>query len=125
MNSILTIVLLLSLLNVFSCEKCSTELDVDYRGIPYSIDFAYESRRTFQECCAFCDQVSQCMAWTFIYETQVCILKKGLGYRLPTRGSKINLLGQEAAHIILIFLIFMKGISGIRSHADLQHNFSN
>lgn len=91
MNSIFVMVLLLSLLNVFSCDKCSTELDVDYRGIPYSIDLAYESRNTFQDCCAFCDQVSQCMAWTFIYETQVCILKKGLGYRLPTKGSKINL----------------------------------
>ncbi len=70
------------------CDRCSSELDVDYRGIPWSIDLIYEPRRSFQECCALCDAVRECLTWTFVFRTKVCVLKKGLGYRLPTMGSK-------------------------------------
>ena len=88
MNFVYTLVLVVSLFSLSSCDKCSSTLDIDFRGIPASNDLIYETKETFQDCCEYCDRVHRCNAWTFIYETKVCVLKTSVGFKLGTFGSK-------------------------------------
>ena len=71
---------------------CSVEIDMDYRGIPNTNDIRHQVTATFQECCDLCsnDPTQQCNAWTYVYIDQKCWLKTGVGYRLPTVGSKLK-----------------------------------
>ncbi len=72
-------------------KACSTELDMDYRGIPLSNDISYVRTKSFQECCAKCAAEMNCHAWTFVFSTGVCWLKNSIGYKISTSGSKIFL----------------------------------
>ncbi len=90
MNFFDHILVLASLFSLCSCtQTCSPEIDVDYRGLPTDNDLIYEYAPNYPACCAICDTISLCQAWTWVYETKVCILKTNIGYKIATNGSKL------------------------------------
>ncbi len=87
MKSIL--IVFATFLILFSTVKtCSTELDVDYRGVPTSNDISFVRTTSFQDCCTKCGAEPKCQAWTFVFATGVCWLKTSIGYKIPLLGSK-------------------------------------
>ena len=99
------------LFGLYNCSRigsCSPELDVDYRGIPVDNDLIYEYAPNFQACCALCDTISACKAWSWVFETKVCVLKTSVGYKIATSGSKCVVCVDIGLFKILINLFFWK-----------------
>lgn len=79
--------MLSALVSMYNCDSCSTELDMDFRGIPTANDISYQgSVARYQDCCDLCTANPNCKAWTYVFDTQVCWLKNSVGYRLATLG---------------------------------------
>lgn len=70
-----------------SARSCSTELDMDFRGLSRPNDISYQKASSFQDCCAKCSADSKCQAWTFVFATNVCWFKSEVGWKLPSAGS--------------------------------------
>jgi hypothetical protein len=105
MNFAYDILVFMCLLGLYTCtQRCSPEIDVDYRGVPTDNDLIYEYAPNFQACCAICDTISLCRAWTWVYETKVCILKNNIGYKMVTLGSKL-LRHTEMRHSLFILFL--------------------
>lgn len=66
------VVLCFALLDVHALT-CSFESNVDYFGNDLGTQPCYV--KTLDECCALCNQVTQCAAWTFLPSTGACWLK--------------------------------------------------
>lgn len=88
MNWIFACLLVILSISANQCATdCHVELDMDFRGVPYPNDLIYEGAASFQACCALCNSVQECKAWTFVFETKVCVLKTAVGLKVPTQGS--------------------------------------
>ena len=51
---------------------CTGDIDYDYLGS----DLKYEIVKDAGECCALCNQIGECNAWTYVVVTRVCWLKR-------------------------------------------------
>jgi len=89
MKIILTLLIIASLGSVEYVTCCTYEYNMDYRGILANIDLEWAASTTQEMCCDLCNRNSQCNAWTFVTETKVCWLKKSIGTKVATSGSKL------------------------------------
>lgn len=90
MKIILALLIITAFASVDYVSCCTYEYDMDYRGILASIDLQYTFSNSKENCCAACNSNTQCNAWTYVTETKVCWLKKSIGTKVPTQGSKLQ-----------------------------------
>lgn len=83
------LVLLAALLQIYSCQKCSYDTNIDYFGNDLIAEPVFTN--SSDGCCMFCAQNSQCQVWTWVPATRACWIKTNVGSkRFKSFGSKLH-----------------------------------